>query len=100
MSALSLKEIKYILFAVYNVTMSASKLRKPYYVACIMAEMEKDIKKCEIFLRRKSQDAEIVVRTKYQYNNKLLKTKPRFLPLPKLIHWTLKIARLLKCHLL
>ena len=58
MSALNVKEIKYLLFAVYNVTMSASKLRKPYYVACLMSEMEKDISKYERFLPRTSQDAE------------------------------------------
>ena len=58
MSALTVKEIKSLLFAVYNVTMSASKLRKPDYVARLMAEMEKDISKYERFLPRASQDAE------------------------------------------
>ena len=57
MSAFTAKEIKYLLFAVYNVTMSASKLRKPDYVACLMVEMEKDISKYERFLPRTSQDA-------------------------------------------
>ena len=58
MSALTVKDIKYVLFAVYNVTMSASKLRKPYYVACLMSEMEKDISKYERFLPLTSQDAQ------------------------------------------
>ena len=58
MSALNVKEIKYLFFAVYNVTMSYSKLRNPDYVDCLMAEMEKDIIKYEILLPRTSQDAE------------------------------------------
>ena len=58
MSALTVKYIKYVLFAVYNVTMSASKFRKPDYVDCLMADMEKDISKYEIFLPRTSQYAE------------------------------------------
>ena len=43
---------------VYNVTVSDYKHRKPDYVACLMAEMEKDISKYERFLPRASQDAE------------------------------------------
>ena len=58
MSALTVKEIVYLLFAVYNVTMSASKLRKPNYTACLMADMEKDIRKYERFLLQTSQDVE------------------------------------------
>ena len=38
--------------------MSDSNLRKPDYVACLMADMEKDISKYKIFLPRTSQDAE------------------------------------------
>ena len=57
MPALTVKGIKYLLFAAYNVTISASKLRKPEYVACLMAEMEKDISKYETFLPLTSQDA-------------------------------------------
>ena len=57
-SSLTVKEIVYLLFAVYNVTMSASKLRKPNYTACLMADMEKDIRKYERFLLQTSQDVD------------------------------------------
>ena len=56
--ALTLKEIRYILFSVYNVDMSASKLRKTDYMACLMAEMEKYINKYERFFPITSQDEE------------------------------------------
>ena len=45
MSTLTVKEIKYLLFAIYNVTISASKIRNPDYVACLMSDTEKDISK-------------------------------------------------------
>ena len=38
--------------------MSASKLRNPNYVACLVVEMEKDIRKYKIFPTQTSQDAE------------------------------------------
>ena len=57
-SDLTVKYIKSLLFAVYNVIMSDSNLRKPYYVACLMAEVENYISKCEIFLPRTYQVAE------------------------------------------
>ena len=57
-SALTAKEIRYLLVDVYNVTMYAYKLRKLDYVASLMVEMEKDIRKYEILLPRTSQDAE------------------------------------------
>ena len=44
-SALNVKEIKSLLFAVYNVTISASKIRNPDYVAYLMSDTEKDISK-------------------------------------------------------
>ena len=58
MADLTMKEIKSLLFAVYVVTLSASKLRKPDYVAYLMTEMEKDITKYERFLRKITQDAQ------------------------------------------
>ena len=58
MTALTVKEIKSLLFAVYVVTLSASKLRKPDYVAYLMTEMEKDITKYERFFWKITQDAE------------------------------------------
>ena len=51
MSALTAKEIKSLLFGVNNVTMSANDIRTPDYVDCLMAYMEKDITKYEIFLQ-------------------------------------------------
>ena len=50
-SALTAKEIKSLLFGVNNVTMSANDIRTPDYVDCLMAYMEKDITKYEIFLQ-------------------------------------------------
>ena len=50
--------MKYLLFDVYNVTISSSNIRKPDCVACLMAEMEKDASKYEIILPRISQDVE------------------------------------------
>ena len=58
MSALTAKEIQYLLVDVYNVSMYAYKLRKLDYVACIIVEMEKDIRKYERLLPQTSQDAE------------------------------------------
>ena len=58
MSALTVKEIKSLFFAVYKVTMSASNIRKLDYLACIMSDIEKDIRKYKILLPRTSQDAE------------------------------------------
>ena len=57
-SALTVIEIKSLLGAVYNVTMYASKIRKPGYVACLMTDMEQDIRKYEGLIPRTSQDAE------------------------------------------
>ena len=57
MSALTVKEIKYILFAVYNFTISASKLRNPNYMACLMVQIEKYIREYERFIPQTSQDA-------------------------------------------
>ena len=57
-SALTVKEIKSLLFTFYKVTMSASNIRKPDYVACLMSDMEKYISKYKIFIPRTSQDAE------------------------------------------
>ena len=48
-SALTVEKIKYLLFAVYNVTMSASKLLKPDYVACLISDTEKNTSKYERF---------------------------------------------------
>ena len=50
MSSVTVKDIKYFLFAVYNVTISASKFRKPDYLDCLMADMEKYISNYNIFL--------------------------------------------------
>ena len=58
MFTLIVKEIKPVLFAVYNVTVSAYKLRKPDYVAYHMEGMEKNIRKYEIYLPLTSQGAE------------------------------------------
>ena len=38
--------------------MSDSNIRNPDYVACLMADMEKDIRKYEILPPQTSQDAE------------------------------------------
>ena len=38
--------------------MSASNIRKLDYLACIMSDIEKDIRKYKILLPRTSQDAE------------------------------------------
>ena len=54
-AALTVKEIKSLLFAVYVVTLSASKLRKPDYVTYLMTEMEKDITKYERFFQQITQ---------------------------------------------
>ena len=58
MSALTVKEIRSLLFAVYSVNMSASKIRKPDCVACIIPDIENDIINYKILLPRTSQDAE------------------------------------------
>jgi hypothetical protein len=57
-AALTMKEIKSLLFAVYVVTLSASKLRKPDYVAYLMTEMEKDVTKYKRFFQKITQDAQ------------------------------------------
>ena len=57
-SALNVKDIKSLLFSVYNIIMSAYKLINPDYVACLMADMEKDIRKYERLPLQTSQDAE------------------------------------------
>ena len=54
-AALTVKEIKSLLFAVYVVTLSVSKLRKPDYLAYLMTEMEKDITKYERFFQQITQ---------------------------------------------
>ena len=53
-----MEEIKSLFFAVYVVTLSASKLRNPDYVAYLTTEMENDITKYERFFQKITQDAQ------------------------------------------
>ena len=57
-TAITVKEIKSILFAVYYFNMSESNLRKPDYVTRLMAEMEKDISKYTRFLPKDQNEVE------------------------------------------
>ena len=58
MFTLIVKEIKPVLFAVYNVTVSASKLTNHDYMSCHIIDTEKYISKYKICLPQTSQDAE------------------------------------------
>jgi len=49
-ASLSIPEIGSILYHVYNITLSGSKLRKPDYVRALEAEMERNIGKYEVFV--------------------------------------------------
>jgi hypothetical protein len=57
-AALTVKEIKSLLFAVYVATFSASKLKNPDYVAYLMTDIGNDITKYERFFRKITQDAQ------------------------------------------
>ena len=58
-TAITVKEIKSILFAVYNVNMPGSKLRNPNCVACLTAEIERDSSKYNRFLPNDQNEVEL-----------------------------------------
>ena len=62
-NSVTVKEIQSILFAVYNVTLTGSKLRKPDFVSRLKVEMEKNLGKYTRFLleERSPEKSAIVV---------------------------------------